>query len=81
VTPCSVVVGYHRFKGPCCLHLQDEVNWWQHGPLSQPRWPRLETLLINVSWKTNFSMIGLVDQFTTFLFIPVFHVSIHILEK
>jgi len=21
VTPCSVVVGYHRFRGPCCLHL------------------------------------------------------------
>jgi hypothetical protein len=22
VTPCSVVVGYQRFRGPCCLHLQ-----------------------------------------------------------
>jgi hypothetical protein len=22
VTPCSVVVGYQRFGGPCCLHLQ-----------------------------------------------------------
>jgi hypothetical protein len=22
VTPCSAVVGYHRFGGPCCLHLQ-----------------------------------------------------------
>jgi len=21
VTPCSVVVGYQRFRGPCCLHL------------------------------------------------------------
>jgi hypothetical protein len=20
VTPCSVVVGYQRFRGPCCLH-------------------------------------------------------------
>jgi len=21
VTPCGVVVGYQRFRGPCCLHL------------------------------------------------------------
>jgi hypothetical protein len=26
VTPCSFVVGYHRFRGPCCLHLQGEVT-------------------------------------------------------
>jgi hypothetical protein len=26
VTPCSVVAGYQRFGGPCCLHLQDEVK-------------------------------------------------------
>jgi hypothetical protein len=25
VVPCSVVVGYQCFRGPCCLHLQDEV--------------------------------------------------------
>jgi hypothetical protein len=24
VTPSSVVVGYQRFGGPCCLHLQGE---------------------------------------------------------
>jgi hypothetical protein len=24
VTPCSVVVGYQRFRGPCCLHLHPE---------------------------------------------------------
>jgi hypothetical protein len=24
VTLCSVVVGYQRFGGPCCLHLQGE---------------------------------------------------------
>jgi hypothetical protein len=24
VIPCSVVVGYQRFRGPCCLHLQGE---------------------------------------------------------
>jgi hypothetical protein len=22
VTPCNDVVGYQRFEGPCCLHLQ-----------------------------------------------------------
>jgi hypothetical protein len=27
VTPCSVVVGYQRFRGPCCLHLQGELNF------------------------------------------------------
>jgi len=26
VTPCSVVVGYHRFGGPCCCHLQGGVK-------------------------------------------------------
>jgi len=25
VTPCSHVLGYQRFGGPCCLHLQGEV--------------------------------------------------------
>jgi len=24
VTPCSVMVGYKRFGGPCCVHLQGE---------------------------------------------------------
>jgi len=26
VTPCSFVVGYQRFGGPCCPHLQGDVN-------------------------------------------------------
>jgi hypothetical protein len=26
VTPCSVVAGYQRFGGPCCLHLQGVVK-------------------------------------------------------
>jgi hypothetical protein len=26
VTLCSVMVGYHRFRGPCCFHLQGEVS-------------------------------------------------------
>jgi hypothetical protein len=25
VTPCSDVIGYQRFGGPCCLHRQGEV--------------------------------------------------------
>jgi hypothetical protein len=26
VTPCSVVVGYQHFRGPCCLKLEGEVK-------------------------------------------------------
>jgi hypothetical protein len=26
VMPCSVALGYRRFRGPCCLHLQVEVK-------------------------------------------------------
>jgi hypothetical protein len=26
VTPCSVVVGYQRFGGSCCLHLQGDLE-------------------------------------------------------
>jgi len=25
-TPCSILVGYRRFRGPCCLHLQGEMK-------------------------------------------------------
>jgi hypothetical protein len=40
VTPCSVMVGYRRCRGPCCLHLQDEVkggsgDLWNVGILPQ----------------------------------------------
>jgi hypothetical protein len=24
MTPCNIVVEFHRFRGPCCLHLQVE---------------------------------------------------------
>jgi hypothetical protein len=38
VTPCSVLVGYQCFIGPCCLHLQDEVKmeaaWTSEMPVS-----------------------------------------------
>jgi hypothetical protein len=39
VMPCSVVVGYQRFGGQCCLYLQGEDSsqegrrWRQQGPL------------------------------------------------
>jgi hypothetical protein len=38
VTPCSVVVGYQRFRGPYCLHFLGEVslvsyqNTTRHNP-------------------------------------------------
>jgi hypothetical protein len=34
VTSCSVVVGYHRFGGPCCLHLQ--VRYHNTTPRRNP---------------------------------------------
>jgi hypothetical protein len=44
VTLCSVVVGYQRFRGPCCHHLQGAVTTRggsmdlpQHHTASQPR--------------------------------------------
>jgi len=33
VAPCSVVVGYQRFGGPCCLRLQP----WRWGKLCPPK--------------------------------------------
>jgi hypothetical protein len=54
VTTCNVVVGYQRFGGPFCLHLQGEDGgstvFWnacvvpRHYMASQPRRPRTETL-------------------------------------
>jgi hypothetical protein len=29
VTPCSLLAGYQRFGGACCLHLQDPNEWAQ----------------------------------------------------
>jgi len=26
LTSCSAVLGYLRFRGPCCVHLQDEAT-------------------------------------------------------
>jgi len=39
VVPCSVSVGYQRFGGPWCLHLQGENGWYPtatlHGVTTQ----------------------------------------------
>jgi hypothetical protein len=46
VTPCSVVLGHRRFRGPCCLRLQGEVTTGispQHYTASETRRPRLRT--------------------------------------
>jgi len=31
VTPSTVVVGYQRFGGPCCIHFQDEGTKRSHS--------------------------------------------------
>jgi hypothetical protein len=61
VAPCSVMVGYYRFGGPCCLYLQGEVatltieltDSMEQSP-SQARRPRFKTspqfLFIYVLW-------------------------------
>jgi len=36
---CSVVVGYQSFRGPHCLHLQDEVTLSQYYTPLQPSGP------------------------------------------
>jgi hypothetical protein len=38
MTLCSVVVGYQRFGGPCCLHLQGEVDRKKNGIDIGPGW-------------------------------------------
>jgi hypothetical protein len=44
-TPRSVVAGYGRFRGPCCLPLQGEVGILPHHyTASQPITSRLDTL-------------------------------------
>jgi hypothetical protein len=44
VTPCSVVVGYHRFRGPRCLYLYP-----QHYMASQPRSHVISSLMGEVN--------------------------------
>jgi len=36
VMPCNVLVGYQRFRGPCCLHLKGALKMeaaWTSGML------------------------------------------------
>jgi len=35
VTPCNVVVGYHRFRGPCYPENGDNMDPWSIGILPQ----------------------------------------------
>jgi hypothetical protein len=47
VTPCSVMLGYQRFRGPCWLHLHPEngvIMVGYHNTASLPRRPRHEIL-------------------------------------
>jgi hypothetical protein len=65
VTPCIFVVGYQRFGGPCCLHLQGKIyhphrgscceiwvsRWWNLGSRSSVLW-RIKLRLENSPpWK------------------------------
>jgi hypothetical protein len=34
VTPCGVVIGYQRFRGTCCLHLQGGVTLKRWCPMT-----------------------------------------------
>jgi hypothetical protein len=35
VTLCSAVIGYQRFRGPCCLHLHGEVKSVDGGSMDR----------------------------------------------
>jgi len=36
VTPCSAVLGYQCFGGPCCLHLHSITNYLSMLLIQQP---------------------------------------------
>jgi hypothetical protein len=57
VTPCGIVVGYQRFGGPCCLHLQGEMK-------APKRWYPSTTLHGVTTQKTSASL-SLVKLFVT----------------
>jgi hypothetical protein len=42
VTPCSVVSGYQRFRGPCCLHFQGETLVSYHNATRRHKTEYLE---------------------------------------
>jgi len=54
LTPCSVVDGYQRFRGPCCLHFPEDKNVGilpEHYTASQPartHFGRYFQLIINI---------------------------------
>jgi len=53
VMPCSVAVGFHRFKGQGCLYLQDEMLKTEAAWLSVKRWYPTATLLGVTTQKTS----------------------------
>jgi hypothetical protein len=87
VTPCSVV-GYQRFRGPCSLHLQGELNVGvlpQHYSGSQPRRLRPEIRLATVINQLRGKVIEklIVTQLLKSpppppLFNPKFHYRVHV---
>jgi len=53
VTPCSVVVGYLRFRSPRCLHLTEKSTTTLHGVTTQI--PRLEGIITLQNYKKIYS--------------------------
>jgi hypothetical protein len=80
VTPCSVVVGYQRFGGPFCLHLQGEVEDGG-STILQKRWYPTTTLHGVTNQKASTSGINSILSFFLYflkqdkkrLILSVFH--------
>jgi hypothetical protein len=68
VTPCSVVVGYQHFGGPCCLHLQEE-RWHPtttlHGVIPQKDLDLTYQLLREIKYGADGQTEGLWDMVYT----------------
>jgi hypothetical protein len=63
VTSCSVVVGFHRFGGRCCLYLQGSVSQWGKQVSFKFHWQ----LKIAASCEINVKNYVLIFRQKTFL--------------
>jgi hypothetical protein len=73
VTPCSVVVGYRRFEGPCCLR-KTETGLHPEPNETSPRHPipahfsktHSNIILLSIKFYVNFSFLLCMLHFPTF---------------